>query len=76
MALVTAFLPIDKHGSGGHMVPGDGRDKVRGRLQNQSDGAITSLFDSSYNGDTLDSRPKPLTWALFAKRDEAMTSMA
>jgi hypothetical protein len=38
----------------------------------QSPHSLTPLI----NGDTLDSRPKPLTWALFAKRDEAMTSIA
>jgi hypothetical protein len=39
-------------------------------------GAINSLFDSSCNGDSLDSHPKPLARALFAKRDEAMTAIA
>jgi hypothetical protein len=40
--------------------------------QCQSIGAITSPFDSSCNGDTLDSRSKSLTWALPTKRDEPM----
>ena len=54
-----------------HQRPSDNR-----LTQSQSGGALNSLFDSSCNGDTLDSRPKPLTWALFTKRDEAMASMA
>jgi len=42
----------------------------------QSNGAISSLFDSPCNGDTLDSNPKPSSWSLFAERDEALATMA
>jgi hypothetical protein len=54
-----------------HQLPSDNR-----LTQSQSNGAINSFFDSSWNGDTLGARPKSLTWALSTKRDEAMTSMA